>query len=88
MDFSSWISLVDRVWNAGDESDPFDRATLKALRHMNMLALNAQKSARELILMSSLPLSYLLHNRNNRGFTCYLSAGLTGHYETDCMVLP
>ena len=52
MDASTWISMVDDLWNNNADDDKDDSCTLRALCRMNRVALNAPGNAAILISFS------------------------------------
>jgi hypothetical protein len=86
MDAPTWISMVDELWNAGDDESS-DACTLKALCRMNRLALDSPGTTGLAVSLSSVPLSYLLHHRHQRGFLSYLDASLMGRYGENCTTI-
>jgi len=44
LDSSTWLSMVDELWNSKESDDDDDSCTLKALCRMNRLALEAPGS--------------------------------------------
>ena len=84
LDASTWVSMVDQIWKA-DYDDNSDSCTLKALCHMNHLAVTSPGSSGVMVSLSSIPLSYLLHRRHHdEGFMRYLDASLLGHSGVNC----
>ncbi|KAK2704371.1 hypothetical protein QYM36_016684 [Artemia franciscana] len=86
LDGPAWLSMIHELWQQDAVADnPY--CAYETLCRMNRIAAESGGQGTWAAHLSSVPLSYLLHNRHEYGFQGYMNAALMGKAGANCTEL-